>query len=242
MPNPKKLFWEDVVLTDFGITPGTYTNPQITVDEFGRITSVSSTVVGSGIGVEDSGTAIGGGPFTVLNFAGSNVSITNGGSGQADIVVSSTGSISALENGTTVPNGPFTAVNFVGATVSATDGGAGQLDVNVSSATQSMGFVKAQALTSTPALIANTVPTTAFIREVTVSITTPYDLGTTMFVRDGLANVLLPTPSINPQVVGSYSVVTPENATATGDPEIYLEIAGAPAAGNCIVEVIYQVP
>ncbi len=84
---PKGRFWEShslpVITT---LTPGTYTNAQFTVDEYGRITTVSA---GSGntLDVQDEGAPVFPGSFSTFNFIGPGVAATNGGGGVLDIQI-----------------------------------------------------------------------------------------------------------------------------------------------------------
>lgn len=241
---PKGLHWERVSLPIIStLTPGTYTVPQITVDEYGRITNAFSGAGAAAIGGQDGGVPVTGGPFNTINFIGSNVTATDGGSGTLDVSVSNAGSIVGLDEGVVIPGGPFTSVNFLGVTVAATDGGGGQLDVTVfPNNPDNVQWVKASAGTVAFQNIGAPIDPTGIVRTVTVTVTGAYDPGTTLEVRDGLGNILMPSALINPLLAGIYSLEIPENLVAIIDPQVQLVVGNAPVTGACVVEVIYQVP
>lgn len=239
---PKGRHWENVALPIIGtLTPGTYNNPQITVDEYGRILLASSGAGGSGFGAQDSGTPVIGGPFNTLNFAGSNTNAVLGAPGTLDITVTSAGSVIALDEGVPIVGGPFSSINLVGPDIVGTDAGGGQLDLTVFTGGGARHqFVKEFGGIAATQDIGFPINPLGVVREVTVSIIVPYTAGVTVEVTDGAGNVLLASSSINAQLLGSYTLVTPENTTAIVDPQIRFVVSGAPTAGNAVVEVIYQ--
>jgi hypothetical protein len=81
---------------------------------------------GSTITLKDEGTVVANAPHSILNFVGSGVSVSDAGSGQADITIDSGFSgITIQDEGTPIVGGPHHTINFTGAPVSTYDLGSG---------------------------------------------------------------------------------------------------------------------
>lgn len=243
---PKGRHWErnalPVVTT---LTPGIYNNPQIIVDEYGRIVQALSGGGGAEIGVQNGGVPVAGGPFAVLNFTGGNITAVNAGSGIASISVSSSSTIGILDDGSVVAGGPFSSINFTGSGVMVADAGSGQVEVSIETgtATELVKYVKDLGGVATSQNIGSPIPADSIIRSVSVTVTTAYDAGATLEVQDGNNNVLMASTRINPQLIGTYVFETPGNTDAIDNPQILLIVDGTPpAVGNCVVDVIYELP
>jgi hypothetical protein len=82
--------------------------------------------------LQDEGSAVAGAPHSTLNFTGSGVTVTNGGSGVATITIPGGESGITLEDeGSTVTGGPHTTLNFVGAGVAVANAGGGEATITV---------------------------------------------------------------------------------------------------------------
>lgn len=236
--NPKGRHWENVALPIITtVSPGSYNNPLITVDEFGRVIQISSSS-GTGIAAQASGSTVPGGPFNILNFL--NGTATAGATGVLDITT--TGSVSALEEGVAIAGGPFDSINFIGPDITATDAGGGQLDINVLAGGGSrVQFVRQAIGTSATQNVGLSIDPTSIVREISVSILSPYDSGTTIEIQDGLGNIIMASSFINAEVLGSYILPTPQNFTAISNPQVVAIVGGSPTAGSALVDIIYQV-
>ena len=113
-----------VSLANSGVTSGSYTNTNLTVDSFGRITSATSGSSSSGITQVIAGTGLSGGgitPVVTLNntgvlslAAGSGITIS-GSTG--NITISSTGggsgTVTQINTGTGITGGPITTTGTI---------------------------------------------------------------------------------------------------------------------------------
>lgn len=113
-----------VSLANSGVTSGSYTNTNLTVDSFGRITSATSGSLSSGITQVIAGTGLSGGgitPVITLNntgvlslTAGSGISIN---SSTGNITISSTGggsgTVTQINTGTGIIGGPITTTGTI---------------------------------------------------------------------------------------------------------------------------------
>ncbi len=83
---------------------------------------------GSGIAVQQDGSAIGPGPFSTVDFVGGGVLATDAGGGVAQVSVPG---VTIEDAGSPLAGAPHATINFTGAGVAATDAGGGVAQVDV---------------------------------------------------------------------------------------------------------------
>lgn len=92
--------------------------PVVVIDEFGRVTGVTTETVTATVAVEDDGAVFGN--FSIFNFVGAEWTLTDAGSGQLDIEVTASAGVDVQDDGVGVVTGAST-LNFAGAGVVVTD-------------------------------------------------------------------------------------------------------------------------
>lgn len=243
----KGRHWENVALPVIGsLTPGSYSNATITVDEYGRILTASAAAASGAVAASDEGIPVAGGPFSNFNFIGPGVTAIDGGGGTVDVAISS--DLYVLENGVLVLGGPFSIVNFIGGGVTAIDAGGGQIDVTISSDAyipNTVRYVSGSISASNGAQdIGSPIDPTATVRTVSLNVYDPFGSGVLIQIEDGLGTVLMSSAQNNPEVVGSYVVEYPGNFDVLPSPQIsaVLSGVGGEPTGSAHVEVIYLLP
>lgn len=243
----KGRHWENVALPVIGsLTPGSYSNATITIDEYGRILAASSAAAAGAIGAQDEGAPVVGGPFGTFNFIGPGVTAIDGGGGVLDVTISS--DLYVLENGVLVLGGPFSIINFIGGGVTAVDAGGGQIDVTITTDAYIPNTVR-YVYGGIGEVVGNQdiggpIDPGAVVRSVSLTIVEAFSVGVLIQVEDGIGNVLMSTAQNNPQVLGSYVIEYPANPDSLASPQISAVVTnpGAEPSGNAIVEVMYLLP
>lgn len=243
---PKNKFWERISLPVVGsITPGPYTNPTMTVDEFGRVTAISSNPLTASMNMFDEGGIIAGGPFSRINFVGAGVNAINGGSGQLQVSISGgSPGITVEKNAAPVLNGPHTILNFQGPIVSLNDQGGGRVLITMSEPAFNIKYRMATAGILASTNLSDPIESNATVRRITVTVTTPYSVSGTIRIQDGAGVTLMASSLINAQLAGTYEIETP-GVTAqlgVGHEQLAIVVGGAPAAGACVATVWYLLP
>ncbi len=243
---PKNRFWERISLPVVGsLTPGPYTNPSMTVDEFGRVTTISSNPLTASMNMFDEGGIVGGGPFSRINFAGAGVIATNGGGGQLLVTISGgSAGIGIEKNAVAVPGGPHTILNFQSTIVTLTDQGGGRVLITVSEPATNVKYRMASVALFATTNIGAPLESNATIRRITVSINTAYSPGAAIRIEDGGGNIVMASDKINPQLTGVYEVELANLSTqvGVGNEQFTAVVTGAPVAGVAVVTIWYLLP
>lgn len=242
----KGKFWERISLPVVGsITPGAYTNPSMSVDEYGRIISISSNPLTASMVMYDEGFIVSGSPFNSINFVGSGVVASNGGSGVLTVTISGgTPGVSVESNSSPVTGGPHSTLNFVGPFVVTTDSGSGRAQISVNNPTNIQRYRTATIGTSANNNLGASIESTGIVRRIVVAVTTAYSGGATIQVENGTGGVLMAAAYCNPQLIGSYEVELPQQTTGigVGNEQIKVIIGGSPSLGAAVVTVNYLLP
>lgn len=209
----KDDFWKEVALKPTGVAAGTYSIPQLTIDEDGRIVSASGGTV-STISTE---ATIAGLPNIVAPSNGDLAAVMDDGAGNEQLYI--------WNDANADIGAPLNKWRLIGSTESqVTRKDYRQLAIDIS-AIQDIGPV---------------IPDTGIIKRVTVEITTPYSLGATIEIQDAGAFVYMPFTSINPQLAAIYSEDLSgnlDNMATNGSGQIRAIVGGAPVAGAGVVYV-----
>jgi hypothetical protein len=184
-------------LATTGVTAATYTNPTLTVDTYGRVTSVSNNVIAgtvtsvgmitSGTGIQLSGSPITtSGNITIVNTgvirlnAGTGISLS-GSNGNVTVSSSTTGgtviSVGVSSSTLTVTNSPITTVGTIGVELPANLSVTGQL---LLSSSENLVSGSAANLSVTASYFTTTTASTA-----TLAAGSTGQIKTFMMVADG---------------------------------------------------------
>lgn len=217
--SPKNDHWQDVVLTDTGVAPGSYNPANITVGADGRITSAATSAVPIPTVVSVIGDLA-----AVPTADGKNVTVLDDGFGNEALFVWNTVNVDLgaplfkwrqlANTSTSVPRFNYRQENSIGSAA---------------------GIVAI----STP------IPDSSIIKEISINIVTAYDGAATILIRDDTGFSYVPNPAINPALPGIYTVSFKGNIDtmiSNGSGQLEAVIGGAPTVGDATVFATYINP
>ena len=212
-PTDKKKHWQSIVLTPL-VTPGTYNNACVTVNEYGLVTGISSCPTAAFIVVD-----------IPANLPGT------GNPGDLAIVLD--------DSAGGDPSDPEAL--YVWDSDGSPGSPQWRRLASTALANQRVDYRQALVGIAPFTAIGATVDPGAIVKQVTVEIINPYPPGTSYIVRDsGPQNYMNSTlGDLNPQVAGTYTI----DAFGSGNPVVGVQleavIGGGPPFGDSLVYVSY---
>lgn len=212
-PTDKKKHWQSIVLTPL-VTPGTYNNACITVNEYGLVTGISSCPTATFIVVDI--------PANLPN---------SGTDGDLAIVLD--------DSAGGDPSNPEALYVWEDDGVAKPYFNWRRL-ASTADAVQRLDYRAVQHGIGAFSNIGSVVETTSIVKSVNVEIITPYDPGTRLYVEDSGPTVYMDSllGDVNPQLAGTYTVDLPGNYTVVGGTQLTVRTTGGPAAGQCYAYVV----
>lgn len=209
---PKTDHWQDVVLTDTGVLPGSYGPAQITVGADGRITSAANSVVSTVSTVSTTAQL----PNILGPVNGSLANVLDDGFGNEEFYV---------WNDANADLGPPLDKWRRLATTNTQSLRQDYRQDTVALASKNL---------DTP------IADTGIVKAVTVEIITPYSPGTSIEIQNSVSFVFMPFSVINPLLAGIYKQDLSGNLAdmlALGSGQMTVVVGGAPGVGSSVVYI-----
>ncbi len=209
----KDAFWKNIALQPSGVAAGTYNIPQLTIDENGIITAASGGTVSTIPSVSTTAQL----PTLIAPSNGDLAVVLDDGFGNEELYVWNSANPDL--------GSPLNRWKRIATTASQSTRKDYRQAVLDFSSMQNIGTV---------------IPDGGVIKRVAVTITTPYTIGATVEVQNGVSFVLMPFSSINPQLAGTYIEDLSGNVDTMltiGSGQIMTIVGGVPAAGAGVVYV-----